>query len=239
MAPAAKVVTVPLQHAIWSRAPHATCKLTPLNKALAHALYRTSYISWVTESGAHPPDASILKEFSPDELKEMHIAHTQNRNKRQLWMGLRYRSPEWKRDNGWWESKQVPVIKTILSKSLKDKNDPIDWSADEVARFAAGESLGTDMWRRGLGEGQAAFFKIEGENKDEPEHKWKKVEVLESREAAKRGVGGSMVCRVWPHRRRVAKKDEGAAGQANEAAEREQGAAKSDADVEAEAVKVT
>lgn len=197
MAPLARLPTVPLQRAIWSRAAHATCKLSPLNKALAHALYRANFISWFTESGAHPPDASILEQFSPDELMDMHIAHTANRNKRQLWMGLKYRSAEWNRENGWWETKKVPVMKTILSKSQKQKNEPLVWSREEVSRFVKGEALGEDMWRKGLAEGQGVFLKI-GEA-DGEEVKKRNIEVLESREAAERGLGGSVICRVWPH----------------------------------------
>ncbi|ETS80439.1 hypothetical protein PFICI_07968 [Pestalotiopsis fici W106-1] len=203
MAPLATNVAVPLQRAIWSRTQYATCKLTPLNKALADALYRANYITWLTESGAHRPDASLLAQFSPEELRAMHIAHTTSRHKRQLWMGLRYRDDAWKRDNGWWLEKEVPVAKTILGKSQRQKTAPLVWSAAEVARLVRGEALGEDMWRKGLSEGQGVFLKIEDPDDRGPAHRFGKVEVLESREAAERGVGGSVVCRVWPFRKRV------------------------------------
>ncbi|KAH6654304.1 hypothetical protein BKA67DRAFT_564674 [Truncatella angustata] len=204
MAPLARVPTVPLQRAIWSRTLHATCKMTPLNRALAHALQRAGFISWFTESGAHPPDASILEQFSPAELRDMHIAHTSNRHKRQLWMGLSYHTNEWKRDNGWWESKDVPVMKTILSKSQKLKAERFVMSPGEVERFVTGAALGEDMWRKGLVEGQGTFLRIDGGGEEDEEWSRKNpVEVLESREAAERGVGGAVICRVWPHRKRA------------------------------------
>jgi hypothetical protein len=208
MAPLATNVAVPLQRAIWSRTQHATCKLTPLNKALADALYRAKFLTWLTESGAHPPDASLLAQFSPEELRTMHIAHTASRHKRQLWMGLGYRDDAWKRDNGWWLEKKVPVAKTILGKSQKQKTAPLVWSAAEVARFVRGEPLGEDMWRKGLAEGQGVFLKIEDPNDGGPAHRFGKVQVLESREAAERGLGGSVLCRVWPFRRRVTEEQE-------------------------------
>lgn len=204
MAPLAKLPTVALQHAIWSRTAQATCKLTPLNKALAHALYRANYISWFTESGHHAPDASLVEQFAPEELMEMHVAHTENRNKRQLWMGLRYRTQEWKRENGWWEDKKVPVMKTILNKSQRSKNDPIAWSAGELGKLVGGQALGNDMWRQAVADGQALFLKVvEGIDVKQ----WPPFEVLESREAAERGLGGQMLCRVWPYRPRPAGED--------------------------------
>lgn len=205
MAPPASNLAVPLQKAIWSRTQHATCKLTPFNKALADALWRAQYISWLTESGAHAPDASLIAQFSPEELRTMHVAHTASRHKRQLWMGLAYRGDDWKAAHGWWLDKKVPVAKTVLTKSLRQSAEPLRWSADEVGRLVKGQPLGEDMWRRGLAEGQGVFLQIEQEKKaGSTAHAWNKVEVLESREAAERGVGGLVVCRVWPYRKRVA-----------------------------------
>ncbi|KAK9795649.1 hypothetical protein AB5N19_06260 [Seiridium cardinale] len=241
MAPLARLPTVPLQHAIWSRVQHATCKSTQFNKALARALQRANFISWSTESGAHPPDASLLKQFSPDELINMHVAYTANRHKRQLWMGLKYHTQEWKRENGWWESKQVPIMKTILSKSRKAKAARLVWSVDEVRRCVEGEDLGHDLWRKGLKGGQAVFLEIGG-GKEVVDHDntWstpqtrRVVEILESREAVERGVGGLVVCRVWPFRPRVLKDDENADGDSTGEGELERAAM---AEASAEGVK--
>lgn len=129
----------------------------------------------------------------------MHIAHTQNRNKRQLWMGLKYRSQEWKRENGWWEHKATPVMKTILSKSQKTKSEQLVWDAADLKRLLGGEPLGEDMWRREVSEGQGVFLTIkDGIDSD----KWPGFEVLESREAVERGLGGTVLLRVWPSRPR-------------------------------------
>jgi hypothetical protein len=200
---AERTLIAPLQRAILARQRHAACKPTPVNRALANALRRARFLDWVVTGGPAPPPASVLAEFAPHELARMNLSpHRAAPEKQRLWAGLRFRDEEYRGDKGAGDvlAGLVPRFGGALA-AAKARRRPVmgsirGWSADgekalwipaaQVAEIVQGGQLfGDKDYMQALEPEQGIFLRT-GED------------VFEIREALKKGLGGYLICRVWP-----------------------------------------
>ncbi|KAI1764722.1 ribosomal protein S8 [Hypoxylon sp. FL1150] len=73
-----------LQNASRARLGLTSVPHTKYNLALALALHRAGFLSFVTRGGAYPPDPSSVTTYEPEPLTTANVA------RQRLWVGLKY-----------------------------------------------------------------------------------------------------------------------------------------------------
>ncbi|KAI1652977.1 ribosomal protein S8 [Daldinia decipiens] len=73
-----------LQNASRARLGLTSVPHTKYNLALAIALHRNGYLSFVTRGGRHPPDPATITTYEPEPLTTANVA------RQRLWVGLKY-----------------------------------------------------------------------------------------------------------------------------------------------------
>ncbi|KAI1770783.1 ribosomal protein S8 [Hypoxylon cercidicola] len=73
-----------LQNAARARLGLTSVRHTKFNLALALALHRAGFLSFVTRGGPNPPDPAAVATFEPEPLTTANVAD------QRLWLGLKY-----------------------------------------------------------------------------------------------------------------------------------------------------
>ncbi|KAI0837029.1 ribosomal protein S8 [Hypoxylon sp. FL0890] len=109
-----------LQNASRARLGLTSVPHTKYNLALALALHRSGFISFVTRGGPYPPDPATISTFEPEPLTTANVA------KQRLWLGLKYNPA-----NG-----GEPVLKSITP--ITKPKRPITAKLNILERLARG-----------------------------------------------------------------------------------------------------
>ncbi|KAI0183166.1 ribosomal protein S8 [Xylaria flabelliformis] len=117
-----------LQNASRARLGLTSVPHTKYNLAVALALHKTGFISFVTRGNQHPPDPANIGTFEPEPLTTANVA------KQRLWLGLKY-------------SNNQPVLRTISGISTPKRYVTANLSAlDRLARgFDASHQKGLNL----------------------------------------------------------------------------------------------
>ncbi len=159
-----------LQNASKARLGLTSVKHTKYNVAVALAMHRAGFFSFVTRGGTRPPDPATLPTYEPEVLTAANVA------KQRLWVGLKYAAAAGSGSGGAAE----PVMRHVIA--ITKSKRPFTANLSELKRLIRGFDA---AYQRGLNLGECLFLGTD-------------LGVLEARDAVQRRVGGLLLCRVGP-----------------------------------------